>query len=63
MRNESIENGGQTSKEKVDNRHRKTQQRPNPKSLLGDEIDSGIGLRSKVCHGKCVGVDSRVDKR
>jgi hypothetical protein len=41
-------NGGQTSNEKVDYRHRKTQQRPNPKSLLGDKVDSGIGLRSTL---------------
>ncbi len=40
---------------------------PNPKSLTGDKVDSGIGLRSTlaywVAHGKCVGVDSGVDIR
>jgi hypothetical protein len=44
QRNESKGNGGQTRKENEDNRHRKAQQRPNPKSLLGDKVDSGIGL-------------------
>jgi hypothetical protein len=44
-------------------------QRANPKSLMGDKFDSGIGLRStlaKGCpkmsmNGKCVGVDSGLE--
>ncbi len=43
MRNESIGNEGQTSKEKGTER-----QRLNPKSLLRDKVDSGIGLRSTL---------------
>jgi hypothetical protein len=35
-------------------------QRPNPKALIGDKDDSGIGL---PMYGKCVRVDSGVDIR
>ncbi len=41
--------------------------RPTPKSLLGDKVDSGIGLTVDSgiefpnARGKCVGVDSRED--
>jgi hypothetical protein len=36
--------------------------RPNPKSLTGDKVHYGIGLRSTLAHGKFVKVDSGVDK-
>jgi len=39
--------------------------RPNPTSLTGGKVDSGIGLMvdsaTGVAHGKYVGVDSGVD--